>query len=220
MSDRTSKFDLTPTILLRAYAAGVFPMAEAADADDVLWIDPELRGTLPLNRFHLPASLAKTVRKGIYQVTVDHDFEAVINGCANRSTTWINDEIHRLYLGLFRMGYAHSIEVWQDARLVGGLYGVKLGGAFFGESMFSTARDASKVALVYLVARLKIGGFQLLDTQFVTDHLAQFGARSMSRSRYHDLLEVAIATAADFDRMDPDTPPYEVAQLSTQMSYL
>lgn len=220
MSDRTSKLDLTPSLLLRAYAAGVFPMAESADSDEVLWIDPELRGVIPLYRFHAPKSLLKRIRRGDFEVTVDQDFEAVIEGCAGRDSTWINDEIRRLYVGLFRMGYAHSIEVRMDGRLVGGLYGVKLGAAFFGESMFSEARDASKIALVYLVARMKVGDFQLLDTQFVTDHLAQFGARTIPRSRYHDILEIAIATPADFDALDPATPPHEVAQLSTHKSYL
>ncbi len=219
MSDRTARIDLTPSILLRAYAAGVFPMAEAADADEILWIDPELRGVLPLNRFHLPRSLAKTVRRGDYRVTTDHDFEAVIDACAARDSTWINEEIRRLYVGLFRMGYAHSVEVRREGVLIGGLYGVKLGAAFFGESMFSRARDASKIALVHLVARLKVGGFDLLDTQFVTDHLTQFGARTISRRRYHELLELAVATIADFDALDPDTPPHEVAQLSVQTSY-
>lgn len=218
MSDRTAKFDLTPSILLRAYAAGVFPMAEDADADEILWIDPELRGILPLRHFHVPRSLAKTIRQGDYRVDCDLDFEAVMNACAERETTWINDEIRRLYLGLFRMGYAHSVEVRREGVLIGGLYGVKLGAAFFGESMFSKARDASKIALVHLVARLKVGGFQLLDTQFVTDHLAQFGTRTVSRRRYQELLELAVATGADFDALDPETPPQEIVQLSTQTS--
>ncbi|MEM8754708.1 MAG: leucyl/phenylalanyl-tRNA--protein transferase [Pseudomonadota bacterium] len=220
MSNRAAELELTPSLLLRAYAAGVFPMADSADADEVLWIDPQLRGIIPLNQFHAPRSLLKRVRRAEYDVTVDADFEAVIEGCAARDTTWINDEIRRLYVSLFRMGYAHSLEVWSRGDLVGGLYGVKLGGAFFGESMFSAATDASKVALVYLIARLKIGGFQLLDTQFVTDHLANFGARTISRIRYHELLELAINAPADFDRLDPETPPQDVAQLSTQRSYL
>lgn len=218
MSDRTATTELTPSILLRAYAAGVFPMAEAADAEEVLWIDPELRGVIPLHRFHAPRSLMKTVRRGDYAVTVDRNFEAVIDGCAGRDTTWINPEIRRLYIGLHHMGYAHSIETWRDGELLGGLYGVKLGSAFFGESMFSLAPDASKVALVHLVARLKYGGFQLLDTQFVTEHLAQFGARAVSRARYRDLLDIAVSTPADFDALDPATPAQDVAQLSAQIS--
>jgi len=217
MSDRTQQLDLTPALLLRAYAAGVFPMAESAESDEIMWIDPELRGIIPLNRFHVPKSLAKRMKKGGYRVDVDLDFEGVINGCAGRETTWINDDIRRLYIALFRMGYAHSVEVRMDKQLVGGLYGVKLGGAFFGESMFSDAPDASKIALVYLMARLKAGRFRLLDTQFVTDHLARFGARAILRRRYQDMLELAISSPADFDAAG-DLTPQEALQLSTQTS--
>ncbi|WP_246209695.1 leucyl/phenylalanyl-tRNA--protein transferase [Pikeienuella piscinae] len=194
-------------------------MAESADADDVLWIDPDLRGIIPLHGFHAPRSLLKKVRRGEHEVDIDRDFEAVIDGCAARESTWINDEIRRLYIGLHRMGYAHSVETRLDGTLVGGLYGVKLGAAFFGESMFSTAPDASKIALVHLVARLKAGGFQLLDTQFVTEHLAQFGARTVSRGRYHNLLELAVSATADFEALPSDASPQDVAQLSTQRSY-
>lgn len=220
MSDRTAPLEVTPSLLLRAYAAGVFPMAEGAESREILWIEPDLRGVIPLDRFHVPRSLLKKIRRGGHQVDIDRDFEAVINGCAARSSTWINDEIRRLYVALHRMGYAHSVEVRRDGALVGGLYGVKLGAAFFGESMFSTAPDASKIALVHLVARLKFGGFKILDTQFVTEHLAQFGASAISRRRYRDLLDQAIMTSADFEALPPDTPPQEVAQLSTQRSYL
>lgn len=199
MSDRTKRIELTPALLLRAYAAGVFPMAESADSDELLWIDPELRGVIPLDRFHVPRSLAKRMRGGEDRVTVDEDFEGVIEGCADRDTTWINAEIRRLYVALRRMGYAHSVEVWRDGRLAGGLYGVKLGAAFFGESMFSAEQDASKIALVHLVARLRRGGFRLLDAQFVTDHLARFGATAILRRRYHALLEDAARATADFD---------------------
>ena len=174
MSDRTQDLELTPSLLLRAYAAGVFPMAESAESDEVLWIDPELRGIIPLDRFHVPKSLAKRMKQGGYRIDVDLDFEGVINGCAGRETTWINDDIRRLYIALFRIGYAHSVEMRIGDELVGGLYGVKLGGAFFGESMFSDVPDASKIALVHLVARMKVGGFRLLDTQFVTDHLERY----------------------------------------------
>ena len=219
MSDRSSLTELTPSLLLRAYAAGVFPMADSADADEIFWIDPDMRGILPLDHFHAPRSLLKTIRKADHRVEIDRDFEAVIDGCAARSSTWINEEIRRLYISLHRMGYAHSVEVRREGVLIGGLYGVKIGGAFFGESMFSVARDASKIALVYLVARLKHGGFQLLDTQFVTEHLAQFGARSIPRQRYRRLLELAIMAPADFEAMGEETPPQEVAQLSTQRSY-
>ena len=217
MSDRSQQLELTPALLLRAYAAGVFPMAESAESDEVLWIDPELRGIMPLDRFHVPKSLAKRMKQGGYRVDIDRDFEGIINGCAGRKTTWINDDIRRLYIALFRMGYAHSVEVRINDELVGGLYGVKLGGAFFGESMFSDVPDASKIALVYLVARLNAGGFRLLDTQFVTDHLARFGARAILRQRYQDMLELAISSPADFEAVD-DLTPQEALQLSTQIS--
>ena len=218
MSDRPANLDVTPQLLLRAYAAGVFPMADAAEADEVLWIDPELRGLIPLDRFRISKSLRRRVLRGAYQITVDQDFEAVIDGCRNRRTTWINSEIRRLYIALHRMGYAHSIEARRDDDLVGGLYGVRLGGAFFGESMFSRAADASKTALVHLIARLNAGGFTLLDTQFVTDHLAQFGAEAMSRARYRELLASALEVDADFDAMDPEATPQDIVQLSTQRS--
>lgn len=228
MSDRAQIEELTPTLLLHAYAAGVFPMAESADSEEVLWIDPDLRGIVPLERFHVPKSLRKRVLKGDVRLTVDLDFEGVIDGCANRESTWINPEIRRLYIALHRMGHAHSVEVWRPhatgKTLVGGLYGVRIGGAFFGESMFSHETDASKIAFVYLVARLKAGRFRLLDTQFVTEHLAKFGARAVPRGRYQDMLEFAMRNEADWDALD-DGPeglpsPQEVVQLSTQTSYL
>ena len=220
MSDRTSTIELTPSLLLRAYASGVFPMADSATSDEVLWIDPQLRGVMPLAGFHAPRRLLKTVRSGRFEVTIDTGFEDVMEGCAARSSTWINAEIKRLYVALHRMGYAHSIEARLGGEIVGGLYGVRLGGAFFGESMFSRAPDASKVALVHLVARLKAGRFQLLDTQFVTDHLAQFGACAISRARYRELLDAALLVEADFDALDPEADPQDVAQLSAQTSYL
>ncbi|MGB0411918.1 MAG: leucyl/phenylalanyl-tRNA--protein transferase, partial [Pikeienuella sp.] len=154
------------------------------------------------------------------RVTVDLDFEGVIDGCANRESTWINPEIRRLYIALHRMGRAHSVEVWRGRTLVGGLYGVRIGAAFFGESMFSHETDASKIAFVHMVARLKAGRFRLLDTQFVTDHLATFGARAIPRDRYHDMLESAITQDANWDDLDEATPPQDVVQLSTQTSYL
>ena len=218
MSDRTQPPELTPAVLIRAYAAGVFPMAESAEADEILWIDPELRGIIPLNRFHVPRSLAKRIRQGGFRIDVDLDFEGVIQGCAGRETTWINDDIRRLYVALFRMGYAHSVEMRVGDRLVGGLYGVKLGGAFFGESMFSDAPDASKIALVYLVARLKAGGFTLLDTQFVTDHLIKFGAQEIERDQYHQLLEEALGVDGDFELLPLDTDADGVLQLVSQTS--
>jgi leucyl/phenylalanyl-tRNA--protein transferase len=193
---------LTPEILLRAYSVGLFPMAESRDDPNLFWVDPEMRGILPLDDFHISRRLARTVRRNVYTVIVDRDFEAVIRACAEpgkgRQSTWINDQIIALYTRLNRMGYAHSVESYEDGILVGGLYGVSLGGAFFGESMFSIRTDASKVALVHLVARLKAGGYTLLDTQFVTDHLLQFGAEEMPRDEYRALLEAALAVKADF----------------------
>jgi leucyl/phenylalanyl-tRNA---protein transferase len=169
-------FEVTPALMLRAYRAGLFPMAEARDSDRLYWLDPEQRGVLPLDKFHVSRRLLRTVLSGEFEVTTDRDFPGTIAACAKpargREDTWINPEIELLFTELYRQGHAHSVETWHDGRMVGGLYGVALGGAFFGESMFSTARDASKVALVHLVARLRLGGFTLLDTQFVTDHLA------------------------------------------------
>ncbi len=193
---------LTPDILLEAYAAGIFPMAESADDPELFWVDPNRRGILPLEAFHVPRRLQRVLRRGSFAVRVDTAFAAVIRGCAEASETrpgtWINDEIVRLYSALFARGAAHSVECWHEGELVGGLYGVSLGAAFFGESMFSRVTDASKVALVHLVARLKLGGYRLLDTQFVTPHLAQFGAIEISRARYHRLLAEALRYRAVF----------------------
>jgi leucyl/phenylalanyl-tRNA---protein transferase len=195
---------LTPELLLRAYAAGIFPMAETADDPDVFWVDPEQRGVLPLDGFHLPRRLARTLRQDIFEVHCDAAFEAVVRGCAEptpeRPKTWINEEIVRLYAALHRLGFAHSVEAWRGGELVGGLYGVALGAAFFGESMYSRVTDASKVALAQLVARLRLGGFRLLDTQFVTDHLQQFGAIEISRAQYHRRLTAAIQLKAYLPR--------------------
>jgi leucyl/phenylalanyl-tRNA--protein transferase len=193
---------LTPEILIRAYAAGIFPMAESADDPELFWVDPRRRGILPLDGFHVPRRLRRIVRAGIFEIRCDSAFEAVLQGCAEatekRPNTWINDAIVRLYTGLFRRGAAHSVECWQAGELVGGLYGVSIGAAFFGESMFSRADDASKVALVELVARLRHGGYRLLDTQFLTPHLARFGGIEVSRARYRALLAAAIAYRAVF----------------------
>jgi leucyl/phenylalanyl-tRNA--protein transferase len=218
MSEPIKPLEITPTLLLRAYAAGVFPMAQSADSDEIFWVDPKRRGVLPLDEFHVPRSLRKRVRHDDYRVTVDAGFEAVLDGCAARAETWINPEIRDLYGTLHRLGYASSVEVWMDDRLVGGLYGVRLGGAFFGESMFSTARDASKIALVWLVARLKAGGFSLLDTQFVTEHLRGFGAVEVPRSHYHRELEAALALSADFYSLSDSATGADAVQLSTQTS--
>jgi len=193
---------LTPKLLLHAYAAGLFPMAESAEDPELFWVDPDPRGVLPLENFHLPRRLKRTLRSGLYEVRVDTAFEAVMRGCAEptaiRPKTWINEEILRLYGALFDRGLAHSVEAWTGDELMGGLYGVALGGAFFGESMFSRGRDASKVALVHLVARLIAGGFRLLDTQFVTEHLERFGAIAISRAEYHRQLEQALTINAEF----------------------
>jgi leucyl/phenylalanyl-tRNA--protein transferase len=193
-------YRIPPELLLRAYASGVFPMAEHADDPEVFWVRPETRGVIPLDAFHVPKSLAKTIRQGRFEIRYDHDFAGVIDGCAEtgegRASTWINAPIREAYLDLHRRGHCHSVEAWRDGRLVGGLYGVSLGGAFFGESMFHRETDASKVALVYLVARLKADGFVLLDTQFVTPHLATLGAIEVPRSRYQRLVEAAIGVTA------------------------
>lgn len=189
---------------LACYARGVFPMADAREDARVFLIDPERRGVIPLERFHVSRRLARTVRSGVFEVRVDSAFDQVLEACAAptavRPETWINRPIERLYGHLHHMGFAHSVECWRDGVLVGGLYGVALKGAFFGESMFSRARDASKVALVHLVGRLVLGGFRLLDAQFITDHLAQFGAQEISRREYHKRLEAALAVEADFQR--------------------
>jgi leucyl/phenylalanyl-tRNA--protein transferase len=213
--------ELSPELLLRAYTAGLFPMAESAEDPDLFWIDPDPRGVLPLERFHLPRRLKRTLRTGYYEIRVDSAFEAVMRGCAEptemRPKTWINDEILRLYGALHDQGYAHSVEAWHEGDLVGGLYGVALRGVFFGESMFSRATDASKVALVHLVARLVKGGFRLLDTQFVTDHLRRFGAVEIPRADYHRQLERALGVEAYFAAGLADDP-VSVLQSSTVTS--
>jgi leucyl/phenylalanyl-tRNA--protein transferase len=193
---------LTPEILLAAYAAGVFPMAESADDPELFWVDPRRRGILPLDAFHVPRRLRRVVRQTVFDIRCDSAFEDVMLGCAEasekRPNTWINARIVQLYAALFARGAAHSVECWQQGMLVGGLYGVSLGAAFFGESMFSRENDASKVALVHLVARLRIGGFRLLDTQFLTPHLARFGGIEITRTRYHRLLADALSYRAVF----------------------
>jgi leucyl/phenylalanyl-tRNA---protein transferase len=202
--------EITPEVLLRAYACGIFPMAESADDPSLFWVEPEMRGVIPLDAFRIASRLARTVRTDAFTVTVDRAFKAVIAGCAapqaGRNDTWINQRIRDLYIGLHGLGHAHSVEVWKDDDLVGGLYGVSLGRAFFGESMFHRARDASKVALVHLVARLIIGGFELLDTQYVTEHLRSFGATEVPRRRYTALLDKALKGEADFYKLPADPP--------------
>jgi leucyl/phenylalanyl-tRNA---protein transferase len=187
---------LDPRLLLQGYATGIFPMADSRDANELFWVEPRNRAIIPLNRFHISRSLRRTLRTGPFTVTRDRDFAAVITACADREETWINDELEHAMLALHASGHAHSIEVWSGDRLVGGLYGVKLGRAFFGESMFSRMRDASKVAMAWLVARLKAGNFTLLDCQFMTDHLASLGAVSIPRETYVALLSVALGAGA------------------------
>ena len=182
---------LDPRLLLQGYAAGIFPMADSRDASDLFWVEPRSRAIIPLDGFHMSRSLRRTLRSGCFSVTLDRDFHSVVLACADREETWINADIERAMLALHSTGHAHSIEVWQAGQLVGGLYGVKLGRAFFGESMFSRATDASKVALAWLVARLKVGGFTLLDCQFMTPHLASLGAVSVTRRTYVSLLSAA-----------------------------
>ena len=194
---------ITPDLLLRAYSIGLFPMAEARDDPLLFWVDPQQRGILPLDQFHISKSLRKTLRRQLFDVRYDTAFLQVMEACAapapGRESTWINQEIMDLYLDLFRQGYCHSIECWQDRQLVGGLYGLALGGAFFGESMFSRQRDASKIALCHLVAHLRAGGFTLLDTQFLTEHLGRFGAREIPRDDYKKLLAQALLKSASFN---------------------
>lgn len=194
---------LTPDVLLRAYAIGVFPMAESREDPNLFFVEPKQRGVIPLDSFHVPKSLRKTIRKGVFEVKTDTDYEGVIDGCAaatqRRPDTWINAQIRQLYGQLYEMGNAHSVETWRDGKLVGGLYGVSLGGAFFGESMFSRETDASKVALVRLVEILNQGGFSLLDTQFVTDHLARFGAKEIPQADYRKQLAHSLTHVGKWD---------------------
>ena len=211
MANRETTFiEITPEVLLKAYACGIFPMAESAEDPALYWLEPEKRGVIPLDRFHLPSRLARTVRSDCFTVTVNRDFDAVLEGCAEsragRPRTWINTRIRVLYRKLHDRRHCHSLEVYDGDTLVGGLYGVTLGRAFFGESMFHRARDASKVALVHLIARLKAGGFKLLDTQFVTDHLRTFGAIEVPRRQYHKLLEAALTGEGDFAALGTKGP--------------
>ncbi|MEM7751745.1 MAG: leucyl/phenylalanyl-tRNA--protein transferase [Pseudomonadota bacterium] len=210
--------EITPEVLLKAYSCGIFPMAESADDPQLFWIEPQARGLLPLESINIPKRLARTIRQAPFEVRVDTDFDGVIDGCAasrpGRTSTWINERIRSLYGDLFRMGHCHTIEAWSgDGQLVGGLYGVELGGAFFGESMFSLERDASKVALVYLGARLIHGGFVMLDTQFVTEHLRQFGAIEVSRSRFQSQLDIALDRSGNFKALPLDCSPEEILEI-------
>ncbi|MEP0940562.1 MAG: leucyl/phenylalanyl-tRNA--protein transferase [Rhizobiaceae bacterium] len=198
--------EITPQVLLKAYSCGIFPMAEGADDPGMFWVEPDMRGTIPLDDFHVPRRLARTYRQQPYDIRIDSAFGDVLRLCAehtpNRQETWINGRIAKLYNELHQMGHCHSVECWQDETLVGGLYGVSLGGAFFGESMFSRARDASKIALVHLVERMNAGSYVLLDTQFNTEHLQQFGTIEIPKREYAFLLDDALSVEADFFAID------------------
>ena len=219
---RPGMSELTPDILLRTYAAGIFPMAESAEDPTLFWVDPETRGILPLEKFRVSRGVQRKLRRGLFEVRCDTAFEEVVRACAaktsERPTTWINEEIIRLYLGLHAMGHAHSVECWEGGELAGGLYGVCIGGAFFGESMFSRAADASKIALAHLVARLRRGGYRLLDTQFVTSHLEQFGVTEVGRGEYQAILSSALAADASFYRGPLASEELEFRQSLTQIS--
>ncbi|HET6182370.1 MAG TPA: leucyl/phenylalanyl-tRNA--protein transferase [Acetobacteraceae bacterium] len=219
MSRRT--VEITPDLVLRAYRHGLFPMAETRRGDRLYWLDPETRGILPLDSFHLPRRLARSALSGQFEVTADRDFAATIAGCASpapgREDTWINPLIEELFGELHGLGYAHSVECRLGGELVGGLYGVAIGGVFFGESMFSFVRDSSKVALVHLVARLRLGGFRLLDTQFVTDHLARFGAVEVAREEYRARLAAALAADARWlAHPDPELLRAEIRRMGSR----
>ena len=221
MADR---FAFSPETLIKAYSLGVFPMADSADSHEIKFYDPEARALIPLawregarHEFHIPRRLARTIRRQPFTVTINRDFATVIDECAairdGRKDTWINRDIRQLYVALNRLGFAHSVEVWEDKTLVGGLYGVALRAAFFGESMFSRRTNASKIALVHLVARLRAGGFRLLDAQFTNDHLMQFGIHEISRDRFQTRLADALAAAGDLHQ-ESDSQPMVEAMLA------
>jgi len=209
--------DLTPELLLHGYAIGIFPMAEHRDDPEIFWVDPRRRGVFPLNGFHISRSLARAMRRTDFRITINTAFTQTVEGCADRADTWINEEIFTLYELLHQRGAAHSLEVWQGDDLVGGVYGVTLGAAFFGESMFSRQNNASKIALACLIDRLNRAGFTLFDTQFITPHLASLGAIEITRAAYHQKLEAAQRRPADFTAPAPATPQ-DVVQRMTQMS--
>ena len=209
---------ITPELLLRGYSMGIFPMAEHQSDPEIFWVDPRRRGIMPLNGFHLSRSLAQRMRRGGYHVAINEDFAGTVRACADRSETWINDEIFGLYLALHQMGHAHSFEIHNDTGLIGGVYGVVLGSAFFGESMFSRARDGSKLALVHLIDHLSRAGFTLFDTQFLMDHLASLGAIEIPRAAYHLRLEMALERRTNLVETPLETDPYFVIQRVTQTS--
>lgn len=209
---------LTPSLLLQAYQVGLFPMSEGRNDPEIFWVDPTMRGLFPLDGFRISRSLARRIRRAEFDVTFDTAFDQVMRACADRPETWINETITALYSNLFRAGFAHSVELWDGKMLVGGVYGVSIGAAFFGESMFSRRTDASKIALAYLVDRLNTGGFSLFDTQFITPHLASLGAIEVPRSEYQRLLDKALRGSARFDATTDAPTPYDVLQRNAQTS--
>lgn len=214
MSDRS----LTPELLLGAYAAGVFPMADSRDAREVYWVDPRERGVLPLDGFHMSRSLARRMKKGGLRASLDVAFEEILDGCADRDDTWINGTIRELVLTLAERGQAHAFGVWSDDQLIGGMYGLTLGSAFFGESMFSRATDGSKMTLAWAVDHLRRTGFTLFDTQFLTPHLASLGAVEISRAQYHVLLQIALDRSTDIRKIPLESEAHAVVQRMTQTS--
>ncbi len=209
---------LSPELVLKAYASGVFPMSESRDEPEVFWVDPERRGILPLDGFHISRSLARRMKKGGYRLAINEDFTSVIEACASREETWINAEIMSVYTALHHAGFAHSFEVHEGGRLIGGTYGLALGRAFFGESMFSAARDGSKITLAHLVDHLRRTGFTLFDTQFLTPHLASLGGIEISRADYHARLGEALTYQSDILSLEPEQDPRQVLQRITQTS--
>ena len=215
---KDTDFTVTPELLLSAYASGIFPMAESRNDPDLFWVDPRRRGVLPLEGFHTSRSLARRMRRGDYEVHLNRDFQAILDACADRSETWINDEISALYTELFMLGHAHCLGVYQNDGLIGGVYGVAIGGAFFGESMFSRQTDGSKLALAHLVDHLRRCGFTLFDTQFITPHLSRLGALEISRAAYHQQLEEALKLNCSIHDAPLDPKPHSVLQRNTQTS--
>lgn len=209
---------LSPALLLKAYAMGVFPMSEHRDDSEIFWVDPHHRGVLPLDGFHISRSLARVMRRGGYRATLNHDFEGVLRGCADRPDTWINAPIHHAYMALHHMGHAHALEIWHGDQLTGGVYGVTLGGAFFGESMFSRRTDTSKLALAHLTDHLVRCDFSLFDTQFLTPHLAQLGALEITRRTYHALLQDALERDVKITDIRLESDPCQILQRNTQIS--
>ncbi|WP_340297265.1 MULTISPECIES: leucyl/phenylalanyl-tRNA--protein transferase [unclassified Roseobacter] len=218
MPDTQAALEITPQLLLQAYAAGIFPMSEGRDDPNLFWVEPKRRGIIPLDGFHISRSLARRIRQNPFEIRINSDFAGVVAACADRDETWINAEITALYSALHEKGFAHSLELWQGRDLVGGVYGVALGAAFFGESMFSRARDASKIALAYLVARLNAGGFTLFDVQFTTPHLIRLGAIEISRIDYRKRLDAALKKHADFIAGGGLFTPQDVLQRNTHTS--